>query len=490
VAWWAWLLIWWAVLAGVYGLVISAVLARHSAAHEGRREATPFPLTDSPELNSRRVRQAPSSGPPAGRPPPAAPRRRPVSAAVRRVVSSSARVSLRRMQRRTREAALRDRRRASLSWPGLGRVPGAGRRVCCPPQRPAGHVAIVGGVRRRSTVSAHALPAASAGRLRAAGTSVRAPSATTTAFALTPRRVRTPLVPSAAERRGRIPQRLLALTALSAIALTPVLARSNSALGLHHAIAAELAANPSRMQATLDDLTRGAELAGRTTPILDPDWPMPSAPTAPTDPRSRTVERVSDPKSDAGTSASPRTVPATAPSSSGPAGGSSGETSTVLPPVNGSPTTGETGSESGGATPTPRSSDPTRPRPLGPTDAEPTDPTGPAEPADPQPTHPAEPTDPAEPAGPTGPAEPADPAEPVGPVGPADPADLAEPQPTHPAEPTDAEPTRPTDAPEPTDLQPADPLAPAAPTPSGALTPGGGTGVPETAAPPAAPVVP
>jgi hypothetical protein len=70
--------------------------------------------------------------------------------------------------------------------------------------------------------------------------------------------------------RGRTPQRLLAGTTLVAIALAPVLARSSSGLGLHDAVAAELAANPDQAEDTLEALGRGGLLAGSITPTLAP----------------------------------------------------------------------------------------------------------------------------------------------------------------------------------------------------------------------------
>jgi hypothetical protein len=66
--------------------------------------------------------------------------------------------------------------------------------------------------------------------------------------------------------RGRTPQRLLAGTTLLAIAMAPVLARSTSGLGMHDAVAAELAANPGQTEDTLEQLSRGGILAGLSTP--------------------------------------------------------------------------------------------------------------------------------------------------------------------------------------------------------------------------------
>lgn len=73
--------------------------------------------------------------------------------------------------------------------------------------------------------------------------------------------------------RSRTPQRLVAGTALLAIAMAPVLARSSSALGLHDAVAAEVAANPDQAEDTLEALSRGGVLAASITPspTAEPD---------------------------------------------------------------------------------------------------------------------------------------------------------------------------------------------------------------------------
>src|SRR4051812_23621051 len=56
--------------------------------------------------------------------------------------------------------------------------------------------------------------------------------------------------------RGRALRRVLAAAALVVIAVAPVLDRSTSALGLHDAVAAELAAHPDQAEDTLDALGR------------------------------------------------------------------------------------------------------------------------------------------------------------------------------------------------------------------------------------------
>ncbi|MGY5882415.1 hypothetical protein [Modestobacter lacusdianchii] len=66
-------------------------------------------------------------------------------------------------------------------------------------------------------------------------------------------------------RRSRAPQRILAGTALLAVALAPVLARSNSALGLHDALAAEVAAHPDRATDTLEAISRGGLIGTATS---------------------------------------------------------------------------------------------------------------------------------------------------------------------------------------------------------------------------------
>ena len=71
--------------------------------------------------------------------------------------------------------------------------------------------------------------------------------------------------PDAVRRaRGRTPQRILAGAALVAVALAPVLARSTSALGLHDALAAEVAAHPDHAGDTLEAISR-AGLIGTAT---------------------------------------------------------------------------------------------------------------------------------------------------------------------------------------------------------------------------------
>jgi hypothetical protein len=71
-------------------------------------------------------------------------------------------------------------------------------------------------------------------------------------------------------RRSRTPQRLVAGVSLLAIALAPVLARSASGLGLHDAVAAEVAAHPDQAERTLEELSRGGILAGAVTPAPAP----------------------------------------------------------------------------------------------------------------------------------------------------------------------------------------------------------------------------
>jgi hypothetical protein len=103
--------------------------------------------------------------------------------------------------------------------------------------------------------------------------------------------------------RSRAPQRILAGTTLVAIALAPVLARSNSGLGLHDAVAAELAAHPGQTEDTLEALSRGGILAGSVTPT-----PAPGSSAA-----SSTSQSTSSPDGSARRGAGS----ATAPSSSG-----------------------------------------------------------------------------------------------------------------------------------------------------------------------------
>ena len=64
-----------------------------------------------------------------------------------------------------------------------------------------------------------------------------------------------------ARRSRRAPQRVAAAAALLAVALAPVLARSSSALGLHDAVAAELAAHPGQADEAREALGRGGQLA-------------------------------------------------------------------------------------------------------------------------------------------------------------------------------------------------------------------------------------
>ena len=65
---------------------------------------------------------------------------------------------------------------------------------------------------------------------------------------------------------SRLLRRTLVTLALAAMAVGPVLARSTSTLGLHDAVAAEIAANPGQADGTLEALRRGGILAGSVTP--------------------------------------------------------------------------------------------------------------------------------------------------------------------------------------------------------------------------------
>ncbi|WP_369140407.1 hypothetical protein [Modestobacter versicolor] len=214
--------------------------------------------------------------------------------------------------------------------------------------------------------------------------------------------------PRRLSRRVRGAQRLLALTALSVIALAPVLARSGSSLGYDDALAAELAAHPDKVPATLEALNQGAAVAGLATPIVVPEWRPPAAVT-PAAPRDRTEERTterapeaprpatSDPRrttSAPATDAAPTTVPAPA-TGARPTTSPAPTTATTPPPATPTPTRTPTPTP----TPTPTAPETTPPVPTGPTEPAPTEPTptapspseptGSPEPTGPQPTAPA-----------------------------------------------------------------------------------------------------
>jgi len=75
-----------------------------------------------------------------------------------------------------------------------------------------------------------------------------------------------PTHPDAVRPRGRTRQRFVAGATLLALLLVPVLARSSSTLGLHDALAAEIAAHPDQAEDTLEAVGRGGVLAGSVTP--------------------------------------------------------------------------------------------------------------------------------------------------------------------------------------------------------------------------------
>ena len=107
--------------------------------------------------------------------------------------------------------------------------------------------------------------------------------------------------------RSRTPQRILAFATLAAIAVAPVLARSSSGLGLHDAVAAEIAAHPSEAADTLEQLSRGDTLTGISTAVsipmpvtAEPDAGQGTATATPggtTSPTSRTADDSELPRS-------------------------------------------------------------------------------------------------------------------------------------------------------------------------------------------------
>ncbi len=156
--------------------------------------------------------------------------------------------------------------------------------------------------------------------------------------------------------RGRRSRRLVAGTVLVTIAFAPVLARSSSALGMHDAVAAEVAANPDRADDTLEALSRGGALVGLATPT-------PAAGPATAGPE----EPAGTPSGRAGGTATGSTTRTTAGGTSAPADAAPGSTpadagapaptgtSATDPGTGTTATTGSTGavpSETGTSTPT------------------------------------------------------------------------------------------------------------------------------------------
>ncbi|MGY2078742.1 hypothetical protein [Modestobacter sp. SYSU DS0657] len=111
---------------------------------------------------------------------------------------------------------------------------------------------------------------------------------------------------------SRLTQQVVACSALVVMALAPVLARSGTGLGLHDAVAAEVAAVPDRADATLAELERGNELSGSASGIGDA-YSRPAAPETDATPVGATSdvpdETVTE-MADAGTAADQAAVPA------------------------------------------------------------------------------------------------------------------------------------------------------------------------------------
>jgi hypothetical protein len=174
-------------------------------------------------------------------------------------------------------------------------------------------------------------------------------------------------------RRSRAPRRVLTGAALLAIAVAPVLARSTSGLGMHDAVAAELAAHPDQTDDTLEALRRGGILAGSLTPtsstasvttgIASTSSPTASSSGGSDTTRATSASTDSSARSPAGTAtAAPGPSTSSDASASSAAGGSS--TGTPVPtsgqPTGGGPTGTETTATSGSADdpdPTPTESD-------------------------------------------------------------------------------------------------------------------------------------
>ncbi|TWH75327.1 hypothetical protein JD78_03883 [Modestobacter roseus] len=445
-AWW-WLLVVWPVAGVVTAPVVCAVIKR--GLPDLGHELTPLPPGLVSVPRTRAVHRTPPSRPPAGRPDGAPPARPRPATTGTWGSSTSSRVPTPRSLRASRARGhwWRVLDRSSTSHPPSG-TPTRPRRGLL---RASGH-APVAGPRRRTAGLGALVPHRPVRSVRAAGS---APSPRSRAARIRAARTRGgPVRPAV---RSRAPQRLLALTALSAIVLAPTLARSSSSLGFSDAIAAELAAHPDQVPATLEALNRGAAVSGLETPILVPDWEtLPG--TAPTESRSRTPERATH--SWTGTTDQPRrTGLPVRPGTSSP--------QSVLPPAEpgDQPPAGDSPSAGVVQAPAPGPVEPSAPAP------DPTvDPTAPADPTVPAPT--PDPTEPP-PTEPTDPAEPTEPTDPTDPVEPTEPTDPTDPSP----EPTDPAPTTPAPSPTPSPAEPTptpqpDPSqAPTEPTPTGPRAP-------------------
>ncbi|MCZ2817321.1 hypothetical protein [Modestobacter sp. VKM Ac-2984] len=440
-AWW-WLLVAWPVL----GLLAAAVF-HVVVANVPPDRCYELPPAAHPHRAGRRalgLRRRPGSRPPAGRPGVATTRHGLMTAA------GTARLVRGPVHRIPLQARLVPRRRPGTSSRSpLTRVSGAVADACCGPRRTADRTLLATGARRHVTVPVPATSHQPSRPFRPLGAG-GAPTGPA-------RRIGSAWTRRGAHRPGphsRVPQRLVALTALSAIALAPVLARSSSSLGFSDPLSAQLAANPDQVPATWDALNQGAAISGLTTPVTIPGWEAPLADRVQTDTRDRSPEPATDSRTGTSTDQPRRTDTAPATSTDGP----TSEPSTVPPAAvpDDQPPASDAGSGGGTRTTAPTPTDPADPTVSRPTPTpSPTDPEPTPEPTpDPEPTPTPEPTPNPEP---TPTPSPTDPEPTPTPSPTTDP----EPTPTDPAEPTEPTPTDAEPTPSPTgDTTSAEPSAP------------------------------
>ncbi|GAA4741725.1 hypothetical protein GCM10023328_23670 [Modestobacter marinus] len=442
-AWW-WLLIAWPLVGLLAAAVFHVVVTRVPPDH--CHELTLVQRAHLPGGHPLGLRRRPASRPPAGRPSGVSLVRRRSATTGAGLPSGLTRGPVRRVSLQA-PLGSRRRRRTSRRTP-LIRVPGAEAHACRAPRRTAGHAPAAA----RGAVSAAVLASTPSHR---PSRSVRPPRAGSAPTAPTGRiRAWTRGGPARPGPRGRAPQRLLALTALSAIALAPVLARSGSTLGYSDPLRAELAAHPDQVSATFDALNRGAAMSG-LPPIEIRDWPLPEGDQAPEEDGDRSPGGVTDRGPATSTTDSRRTDPR--PTDSAPAT-STGDAPTDGPTVPPVPVPGDrppaSDSPSDGDTRT------TVPTPTGPADPTAPRPTPTPSPTDPEPTPTPTPTEPEPTPTPTDPEPTPTPTDPVPTPTPTDP----EPTPTPTPTPTDPEPT-PTDPADPTEPTPTPTPTDAEPTP-------------------------
>ncbi|WP_369131415.1 hypothetical protein [Modestobacter roseus] len=170
------------------------------------------------------------------------------------------------------------------------------------------------------------------------------------------------------QRTGsRLTTQIVACSALVVMALAPVLARSGTGLGLHDAVAAEVAAVPDRADDTLAELERGSELSGSTAGIGDA-YSRPSTPGATPDDAAGDSDTTVIEVADAGPATDQPVAPADAAADpSSPAAPAPVVVGQPVPdaPTSGTPTSGTP--QTPGGTPKPVTTTPVKPTPSTPT---------------------------------------------------------------------------------------------------------------------------